>query len=308
MLLLIMTYTTSGFRIGPEFTPLAVKKIIFYTCIISFGSAITEAFFTLLFKVPGPQEWFSLSWWGISHYLLWQPLSYLFVNKLDPSGITFSYLLTLFFNLYLLWIIGSDITYRIGSKPFLRLYFISGIGAGLLTLFLMPLLGQYSALAGATPAILGLLIVWSLLHPEQEILLFFLFPIKAKWLSLAIIGIILAMNLSSLNLVNFTLYISGALIGYFYALIALGIHSPFSALHRFELATIRLFQKVKSFIPTFGKKKKKKGKIIDINKTKANSDEEFIDAILEKISKHGEHSLSWSERKRMEEISKKKSR
>lgn len=308
MITATMTYTTSGFRIGPEFTPQIVKKLIIFTCIISFSSAITQAFFTLLLKVPGPQEWLSLSWWGMTRYLLWQPASFLFVSKLDSGGISFSYLLTLFFNMYILWVIGSDITYRVGDKPFLRLYFLSGIGAGLITLLLMPVFGQYSPLAGPAPAILALLVVWSLLHPEQEILLFFIFPVKAKWLSIGVIGAIIAMNLSSLNFVNFTFYTSGALIGYLYALIALGTHSPFPILYRFELATIRLSQKIKTLIPSFGRKAKKSGKskIVDIKTGESDKDEDFIDAMLEKISRHGEHSLSWSERKRMKEISEKK--
>jgi len=305
-----MTYTTSGFRLGPEFTPQAVKKLILYTCMISLGSAITNAFFSLLFDIPGPQEWFSLSWWGIHHHLYWQPLTFLFVHPMDYGGVSLSYLVMLLFNMYILWVMGSDIALRVGSKPFLRLYFLSGVVAGIISLLLMPLLGQYSVLAGPTPAILGLLTVWSFLHPEQELLLFFLIPIKAKWLALGILGGILVINLSSLNFINFIFYTSGALIGYFYALIAWGVHSPFPFLYRIELATIRLSQKIKKTV--FGFLPKKKGannsKIVDIKTAEPDNDDLFIDSMLEKISKYGESSLSWKERDRMKNISKKKSK
>lgn len=296
----------SPYRIGPEFTPAAVKKLLIITLCLSLGSAFLNPFFSELMYIPGPQEWFSLSWWGIDRYLLWQPISYLFVHPIGRGGIGFSYLVNLIFHLYILWVMGSDICQKVSEKAFTRLYLTAGVVSGLITLCLMPVIGQYAVLAGPTASIIGLLICWALLHPEQELLLFFLFPVKAKWLALGITGIAMLISVSSLQFINFFLYLCGALIGYAYALIGWGVHSPFTALYKPEWALIRFSQKVKSFLP-LRKSSSKKSKIVNIQTGEPDDDEAFIDAMLEKISRYGEGSLTFSERKRMKSISERKS-
>lgn len=313
-----MTHTTSSFRLGPEFTPEAIKKLILYTCVISLIAAITNNLFVFLFGIPGPMDWLSLSWWGMKKYLLWQPVTFLFTHHTGGAGINFFFLLTLFFNMYILWIFGSDIYHRVGTKPFLRLYFISGILSGMLAFLLMPITGQYDVLSGATPSILALLIVWTLMNPESQLLLFFLIPVKAKWLTLGIVGSIILITLSNVDIVHFTLYLSAAAIGYFYALVAWGLHSPFPALYKFELSVTRFSRRIQdnftSLISKFknnGNKqsKKKKGEVVDFTTGKPlKDDDKFVDAMLEKISKYGEQSLTWQERERMQNISQKRSK
>ncbi|NGX42503.1 MAG: hypothetical protein K940chlam7_00783 [Chlamydiae bacterium] len=307
-----MTYTTTSFRLGPEFTPSIIRKIIIITCSISIISALINPLFIYLFGIPGPQEWFSLSWWGMTRFLWWQPISFLFVHY---GGVNLFFFIALLFNMYILWVMGSDVYNRVGQNPFLRLYFISGIGAGLITFLLMPITGQYGILSGATPSILALLVVWTLIHPEAELLLFFLIPVKAKWLTSGIIGAILLINLSNLNFVSFNLLFFGAFIGYIYALVAWGMHSPFPFVYRFELAVVRLAEKIRRLflrlwrIRTKVGKKKKKDTVFDIKTGEPLlEDDRFIDAMLEKISKHGEQSLTWKEKQRMQEISERRKR
>jgi len=312
-----MTYTTTGFRLGPEFTPEVIKKLIFFTCLVSLIAAITNNLFVFLFGIPGPMDWLSLSWWGMKRYLIWQPATFLFTHHTGGAGINFFFLLTLFFNMYILWIFGSDVYHRVGRNPFLRFYFISGILAGLIALLLMPITRQYGVISGATPSILALLVVWTLINPESELLLFFLIPVKAKWLTLGVVGGIILITLSNVDIVHFTLYLSAAMIGYFYALIAWGMHSPFPQLYKFELAVTRFSGRVQSrfvsLISRFKKKEKKqkkekKGKVVDFSTGQPMDDDDaFIDAMLAKISKHGQHSLTWQERERMDKISKKRS-
>ncbi len=304
-----MSTMMSPFRLGPEWTPSAVKKLIFYTACISVSCALINAFFTQLMKIPGPQQWLSLSWWGISRYFLWQPVTYLFVHPMGYEGAGLSYLIGLLFNLYIIWVMGTDICQRISEKSFIKLYFTCGIAGGLISLFIMPILGQYAFLAGPSAAIMGILICWAFLHPEQELLLFFLIPIKAKWLSLGIIGAAVLISFSSFQFVNSFFYFSGAFIGYLYALIAWGIHSPFTGLYQTELLVIRSSQKFKKLFQFLIPKKKNssKNKIVDIQTGEPSGDEAFIDAMLEKISRYGESSLSFSERKRMKKISEKRS-
>ena len=294
-----MTYTTSKVRWGPEFTPTAIKKLILITVVATLVSSLLNPIFTRIFGIPGPEEWLSLSWWGISHYLMWQPVTYLFVQHTGYYGITLFFLIHLVFNMYIIWVMGTDILHRVGQNPFLRLYFICGVLAGLTALLTMSLTGQYSVLSGATPAILAILVVWSMFCPETELLIFFVFPVKAKWLIAGILGIIFLTNLSQGNLLSLSFYLSGAVYGYFYALLAWGLQSPFSVTHRFDGSISRFGQKLLRFKP--------EGKIIDFKTGKSKmSDEQFVDAMLAKISKYGEDPLTWRERRRMQKISEEK--
>lgn len=289
----------SKIKLGPDFTPPIIKKLILWTTVITLISAFTTGFFQYLFKLPGPQELLSLSWWGFDNWFLWQPLTYLFVQ--EGEGITFSSLFYLAFNMYFLWIMGTELAERVGSRSFLRFYFICGIASGLIALLFMPIFNQYRVLAGPTSAILAVMTVWAFLNPERELLFFFLIPVKALWLILFALLAIFLVSLSNFDMISLIWFLSAPLIGYFYALIAWGIHSPFASLYKFELAVVRQFQRFKSKKPT------QPHKIFSIKTGESEKDDEaFIDAMLEKISKKGEGSLTSSERKQMDQISKKK--
>lgn len=114
----------------------------------------------------------------------------------------------IFFNMFGLWMFGSSLETYIGSKKFLVLYFLCGIGAGLTQM------GSYAydfwqidhtsigienyqeyqnvlriaATVGASGAIMGVLAAFGYLFPNTEMMIIPIpIPIKAKW---AIAGII----------------------------------------------------------------------------------------------------------------------
>lgn len=296
-----MTYT-SPYRFGPGMTSSVIKGLLIATGCISLFAALTNGFFHYIFQSSGPQEWFSLSWGGIQRLYLWQLVSFLFVQSSGAAGITFTYLINLTFMLYFIWILGSIVQERVGDGPFLRLYFISGALAGITALLAMPLFG-YTQLAGPAPALLALLAVWTMLHPEADMMLFMLIPVKIKWLAVAILGGILLIALSQLQIIPAIFYLSGALYGYLYGLLAWNLEGPFPAIRPFDHAIASFGIKVRH---QFNKWRRKKDsdprKIVQF----PLDDDQFIDAMLAKISRYGEHSLSWSERRRMDEISRKK--
>lgn len=300
-----MTYSTP-YRFGPGQTPYVIKMLIIITCCVSIFAALTDGMFSQFFSMSGPQDWLSLSWYGMNHYYFWQPLTYMFVQYSGFQGITFFYLFALALNMYILWILGSIVIERVGNAPFLRLYFLSGIVAGLAALLVMPMAG-YTILAGITPPMLALLVVWTMLHPEAEILLFFLIPAKVKWLTTGILGAIGLMTLSQLDFVHFVFYLTGAFFGYLYSLLAWNLQGPFPFTHPFDhqIAKVGIFVRQR-----FNKWKKKKSKgdekIVKFPESELN-DDQFVDAMLAKISRQGENSLSWSEKRRMDEISRKHS-
>lgn len=114
---------------------------------------------------------------------VWQICSYMFLH----GG-----MFHIFLNMYALLLFGSHIEHAWGSKKFLAYYFFTGIGAGLLILVINMAIGGAAAsipTIGASGAVFGLLLAFGMLFPDVEILLFFILPIKAKFLVILYGGI-----------------------------------------------------------------------------------------------------------------------
>ncbi|MDE6570159.1 MAG: rhomboid family intramembrane serine protease [Alistipes sp.] len=89
----------------------------------------------------------------------------------------------LFFNMFALWMFGRTLEYELGQQRFLIYYFVCGIGAALIQMATVWFTGEYYVqLIGASGAVMGLLLAFGVLHPNQHIFIFPLpVPIKAKW-------------------------------------------------------------------------------------------------------------------------------
>ncbi len=87
----------------------------------------------------------------------------------------------LFFNMYVLFIFGSLVESRIGTKRFLGVYFAAGILAGILGSFLYP------AALGASGAVMGVIGMVILLMPNLQVLLFFIIPMSMRTLGILIV-------------------------------------------------------------------------------------------------------------------------
>lgn len=271
-------------RFTPYSTPLSLKILLLTTLIISLFS-----------KILGP--YLALSFSGFQHLYLWQFATYLFVHPF-PSGI-----LHLIFNLYLIWIFGVSLLERVRAPLFFSLYFGSGVCAGFFALAAMYLFNLSTPFTGSSPALYALLVAWVLLNPEAHLLLFFAVPVKARNLLLILIGFNLLVDLSSANWVPLFGYIGSLLFGYFFTVISCKTRSPFSFLAPLERGLLRLVEKLEHL----GKTNYHHTKIYDIKSgAPVLNDEQFMDAMLAKISLQGEESLSAEDRKRMQKISEKK--
>jgi membrane associated rhomboid family serine protease len=112
----------------------------------------------------------------IEKFYVWQLGTYMFLH---------GNFMHLFLNMYALLIFGVPVEQAWGSRRFLIFYLFTGIGAGITILSLNTFLGgiNYSmATIGASGAVFGLLLAFGMLFPDAEILLFFILPIKAKYL------------------------------------------------------------------------------------------------------------------------------
>ena len=86
-----------------------------------------------------------------------------------------------------LWMFGTELERIWGTRFFLKFYFVTGIGAGVLTVLfsLLPFgfarSSTHSIVIGASGAIYGLLLAYGLYFPDRPIYMYFVFPIPAKY-------------------------------------------------------------------------------------------------------------------------------
>jgi membrane associated rhomboid family serine protease len=125
----------------------------------------------------------------VFHFTLWQLVTYLFLHA------SISHLV---FNMLALWMFGLPLEQTWGTRRFLKYYFLCGIGAGLCDVAFHAAVGNWlTNTIGASGAIFGLLMAFGVLFPDQQVLMGFLFPIKAKYMVMIYGAIELYMALTS---------------------------------------------------------------------------------------------------------------
>jgi membrane associated rhomboid family serine protease len=113
--------------------------------------------------------------YAIGHLRIWQFITAIFLH---------GNLAHLFFNLFALYMFGSAVEKSFGEKEFIKYFLICGIGGFALTYVLWALgIVPNNLNIGASAGVYGLLLAFSLLYPNQKVLLFFAIPMQAKWLA-----------------------------------------------------------------------------------------------------------------------------
>jgi membrane associated rhomboid family serine protease len=110
------------------------------------------------------------------HYTFfpWQLITYQFLHA------NFSHI---FFNMLALWMFGMEIENVWGSKKFLLFYLTAGIGGAVFQALASLILGVASApTIGASGSVYGVMIAFALLFPDRPVYIYFLLPIKSKYL------------------------------------------------------------------------------------------------------------------------------
>lgn len=120
----------------------------------------------------------------INDLWLWQFVTYIFMHG-NP--------LHLLLNMMILWFFGSEIELKLGKKGFLLYFFICGIGAGVFNFLVnsrfFDVAHSYTPIIGASGAIFGLLAAYGIFFGERYMLVFFIFPMKAKYFVLIMAAI-----------------------------------------------------------------------------------------------------------------------
>ena len=157
------THTTIGF--GGGLTPgvktlMITAGIVFLVQVID--SRVEDPSFTYKFGLTPAMV--------TGNYYLWQLVTYIFLH----GG--FVHIL---FNMFALWMFGSELERHWGTREFTKFFFICGVGAGLTTLAVGP--GSMVTTIGASGSIYGILLAYGLLFPRRIIFLYFIIPIEARY-------------------------------------------------------------------------------------------------------------------------------
>ncbi len=186
--------------LSPSLFTDAIKFIIsinFLIFILQYLSGMEDELFTVFGIVPSKT---------FGELMLWQPFTYLFFH----GGIWH-----VLINMFVLWMFGSELEKFWGKKEFLRFFFITGIGSGLITILFS--LSSTNPVVGASGAIYGVLLAYGLLFPNRLVYLYFLIPIKVKYLVMLIgaIAFFSSLNPGNSNISHLT-HLSGMVIGFIY--------------------------------------------------------------------------------------------
>lgn len=212
---------------------------------------------------------------------IWRVFTYMFVH--DQQSV-----FHVLFNMLMLWMFGTPVAEYMGAKKFTLLYLASGVFAGFCSVGYDLITGNPVSYVGASGAVYGIMVAFAFYFPYNQILIFFLFPVAAKWAVTIFIGIDLLLLTRNDGIAHIT-HLGGALLAFLYLRYAESI-DPF-------------FEKIGSVKETFEDKKSE----WTIQKKQEQRDE--VDRILSKISREGMHSLSRSEKSVLEKASgRKKSR
>jgi membrane associated rhomboid family serine protease len=176
----------------------AIKALIsinFGIFVLQTLSGAENLFFPLFGLVP------KLVW---SEFMIWQPFTYIFFH----GGIWH-----VLINMFVLWMFGSELERLWGKHIFLKYYFVTGIGSGLITMFLG--FNSMTPIVGASGAVYGVLLAYGLTYPNRTVYLYGIIPIKSLWFVMGIGLIAFMSSFNNVSQISHLTHLSGMVIGYF---------------------------------------------------------------------------------------------
>jgi membrane associated rhomboid family serine protease len=139
---------------------------------------------------------------------VWQVFTYMFLH----GGVWH-----LIFNMLALWMFGMQLERDWGTRRFVKYYLLCGTAAGICVLLVNILLGDWGTMTiGASGAILGVLVAFGVMYPNQTVLMSFLFPIKAKYMVMIYAAVELLATFQPNRGVSTVAHLGGMAFGYLY--------------------------------------------------------------------------------------------
>ena len=215
----------------------------------------------------------------ISELMLWQPFTYMFFHAPYYSSIGISHILL---NMLGLWVFGRELEQAWGKSKFLKYYFLTGIGSGLITYLFQ--INSDNPVIGASGAVYGILLAYGISFPNRMLYMWGLIPIRSIWVVVIMGSIAFFGLLGRADGISHVTHISGMFIGYILLK------------KKWQLADI-IFAMRKKTVEFQVQRKEDRA----LKKKSINRD---IDMILEKIKEVGFSGLSNEEQSKLYEASK----
>ncbi len=144
----------------------------------------------------------------------WQFLTYMFTHASMSH---------LFFNMLSLYIFGTECERRIGSKEFLLFYLLTGVLSGIASYFSYYFANTNVVLLGASGAVYGIMLLFSVLFPRARVYVFGLIPMSAPVLVIVSFCIELISN-SAMDGVAHMTHLFGLLFALLYIMIRMRLN------------------------------------------------------------------------------------
>ena len=147
----------------------------------------------------------------ISELMLWQPFTYMFFHAPYYSSVGISHILL---NMLGLWVFGRELEQAWGKSKFLKYYFLTGIGSGLITYLFQ--INSDNPVIGASGAVYGILLAYGISFPNRMLYIWGLIPVRSIWLVVIMGSIAFFGLLGRADGISHVTHISGMLIGYIF--------------------------------------------------------------------------------------------
>ena len=296
-------YKPRGFGGGfLSFPPIIKNLLIINVVVFLLSNSILEArVFLMKWLALNPINLEGYSEWPFN-FQIWQLITYQFMH----GGFWH-----LFFNMFMLWMFGASIEEIFGSKKFLVFYLLAGVSAGLLQLFLSPLLGgAYAPTIGASGAVFGVMLAYAIFFPDNLIFIYFLIPVKAKYF----IGFLVIIELFAVNDIMSDVahlaHLGGALFAFLFIMFDknsyVSLKNVFRRSYFYKSSSSNDFFKNPFSNSSKSKADIEEAEYQDINqKVDTDVTQAEIDKILDKISQSGYQNLTDREKHILFQASKK---
>jgi membrane associated rhomboid family serine protease len=145
----------------------------------------------------------------LHNWELWRLATYLFVHDLNAPYFH------ILINMLLLWMFGTPLVEAMGERKFWWFYLSTGIFSGLCSLVFYTVTNNPTTVIGASGAIFGLMFAFAKFFPTQQFLIFFLFPVQARY-AVLIFGAVELISITSNDRIAHMAHLGGALYAWLY--------------------------------------------------------------------------------------------
>jgi len=275
---------------------IAINVAVYFLQLAVFGGDNVAAWLAL------SSEQFPDHWWAVG--------TYMFVH----AGL--AHIAT---NMIMLWMFGPRVERAFGTRSFANFYIWCGIGGAVFHLMFV----RVGAVVGASGAVVGVVLAYALRWPDEEVYLFGVIPMKARWLAVWTIAWNVGMALAdvtgySSGTTAWMTHVGGLAFAWLY------LHAPnassFDRIRR-HVATVPDEPAPKPVPKTHRPKRReetpqtadeavarsnalvKRRPVVPLLKGATEQKSEDVNALLDKISRTGIGSLTLEERQLLEDVS-----